>query len=153
MSYLSTGVEIIFALEMILSNIYMPKWWFLQISLPSFGEMTFSIQWETLKRLLSDTFSKKRATFYDSDYNLSQSLYYFIYRNAFLFDLLSVVPFRFFFVPKIQAIKTSNNLQLLHLFKLFRLKKIFQLLETRYVNNIIKEYYKSKLKNKLMQLK
>ena len=78
---------------------------------------------------------------------------YFIYRNAFLFDLLSVVPFRFFFVPKIQAIKTSNNLQLLHLFKLFRLKKIFQLLETRYVNNIIKEYYKSKLKNKLKQLK
>ena len=68
---------------------------------------------------------------FESHINMPQLLYYFIYRNAFIFDLLSVVPFRFFFMTELKVSKTSNYLQLLHLFKLFRLQKIFQLLEPR----------------------
>lgn len=110
--------------------------------------MTFSIQWETLKRLQSDTCSKKiKIWFKKFQYVADVKLFY--YRNAFVYDLLSVVPFRFFFISNLKASKTSNYLQLLHLFKLFRLQKIFQLLEPRQFNNIIKEYYKSKLKSKL----
>ena len=47
----------------------------------------------------------------------------FNFRNAFLFDLLSVIPFRLFFEDDFDD-NTNQKLQLLHLFKLFRLYKV-----------------------------
>jgi hypothetical protein len=40
-------------------------------------------------------------------------------------------------------------MSLLHLFKLLRLQKVFQLLEPRQFNNLIKQYYSAKLKRTL----
>ena len=79
---------------------------------------------------------------------------YLLLRSSFFFDLLTVIPFRFFFNVNLhQDTGSSMYLQLLHLLKLFRLQKIFQLLEPRQFNNLIKEYYSNKLKRKLAQMK
>ena len=57
-----------------------------------------------------------------------------LYRGTFIFELLTVIPFRWFF-------QDEETQQLLQLFKLLRLPRLFQLIEPKQLNNIIKAYY------------
>jgi hypothetical protein len=47
-----------------------------------------------------------------------------LFRSTFIFDLLTVIPFRLFF-------KAEETQQLLQLFKLLRLPRLFQLIEPK----------------------
>lgn len=63
---------------------------------------------------------------------------------------MAVLPFPYFFGKRYDK---DERYQLLYLFKLFRLKKVFQLLDPRAFKNLLKDYHRSKMKKKLDQLK
>ncbi|CDW76967.1 cation channel family protein [Stylonychia lemnae] len=63
-------------------------------------------------------------------------------KRSFIFDMLSVIPFRYF-------IKDAETRQLCSLFKILRLPKLFLLLDSRNFKHIIKTYYDNKLQRVL----
>lgn len=63
-----------------------------------------------------------------------------------------MIPFRFFIAEESGSIEEQEWLQLLHLFKILRLQKVFLLLDPRQFNNLIKQYYKSKMMRYLKHL-
>eukprot|EP00347_Sterkiella_histriomuscorum_P018178 403346494 len=60
------------------------------------------------------------------------------FKRSFIFDMLSVIPFRYF-------INDSETRQLFTLFKILRLPKLFLLLDSRNFKQIVKTYYDGKL--------
>jgi hypothetical protein len=61
-------------------------------------------------------------------------------KSTFIFDLLTVVPFRYFIKGRPEAS------QLVQLFKLLRLPRLFAMIEPKQFNNLVKAYYHSQLK-------
>jgi hypothetical protein len=69
-----------------------------------------------------------------------------LFRGWFFFDIIAVLPFTYMLGNNYNK---NAKYQLLYLLKLFRLQKIFKLLEPRQFNNIVKNYYRAKMKKKL----
>lgn len=61
-------------------------------------------------------------------------------KSTFIFDLLTVVPFRYFMQNNTEAA------QLVQLFKLLRLPRLFAMIEPKQFNNLVKAYYHNQLK-------
>lgn len=55
-----------------------------------------------------------------------------------------MIPFRFFVDMKKYSKSAQNQLMLLYLFKILRLKKMKDLLEPRTFNSLVKIYYANK---------
>jgi hypothetical protein len=60
-------------------------------------------------------------------------------KSSFVFDILTVIPFRY-------MVREAEVQNLLQLFKLLRLPRLFQLIEPKQFTGLIKSYYNSKIK-------
>lgn len=109
--YVTILVECVFAIEMILSNVHE------KITVSRFFD------WVLGRWLLLPSEGPQKDSHALSQVRLTLS---YVFRSNFIFDLLSVIPFRLIVEPKIDT-EDDNHLylQLLHLLKLFRLQKIF----------------------------
>lgn len=65
-----------------------------------------------------------------------------LYRSSFIFDLLTVIPFRY-------MTQSTRAQQLLQLFQLLRLPGLFMIIEPKNFSNIVKAYYERDIKQVL----